>query len=76
MSEEEMQKAMLKRILSKHAIERLGRVRVVKPELAMQLEAYLVQLFQAGKIKGEVSEEQLKTILEAVSAQKEYKILK
>lgn len=73
---EEAEKAVLKRILSKEAIERLGRVRVVKPELASQLEAYLVQLFQAGKIKGEVSEEQLKLILETVSSQKEFKILK
>jgi programmed cell death protein 5 len=74
MTEED--KAVLKRILSKQAIERLGRVRVVKPELATQLEMYLVQLYQAGKIKGEVTEEQLKTILETVSAHREFKIIK
>ncbi|TAL47237.1 hypothetical protein EPN87_03415 [archaeon] len=72
----EQNKNLLKMILSKGATERLGRVRVVKPELATQLEAYMLQLFQSGKIKGEVSEEQLKTILEAVSSQKEFKILR
>ena len=66
----------MKRILSKQAIERLGRIRVVKPELATQLELYLLQMYQAGKIKTEISDEQLKTILETLSSGKEFKILK
>lgn len=73
---EELKKIVLKRILSKNAFERLGRIKLVKPELASQLELYLVQLYQAGKIKSEISDEQLKTILETISSKKDYKILK
>jgi len=54
----------------------MGRIRVVKPELAAQLELYLIQMYQAGKIKTEISDEQLKTILETLSSGKEFKILK
>jgi programmed cell death protein 5 len=73
---EEMKKIVLKKILSKEAIERLGRIKLVKPELAAQLELYLIQLYQSGKLKGELSDEQLKLILENLSAKREFKILK
>lgn len=73
---EELKKVVMKRILSKQAIERLGRIRVVKPDLATQLEVYLIQLYQAGKIRSEISDEQLKTILETLNPEREFKILK
>jgi len=73
---EELKKMVMKKILSKEAIERLGRIRVVKPELAAQLELYLVQLYQAGKLKTEISDEQLKMILESLTAKKDFKIIK
>jgi programmed cell death protein 5 len=73
---ETLKKMILKTILSKDAIERLGRIRLVKPELASQLELYLVQLYQAGKIKSSVSDEQLKIILDSLSSRKKFKILK
>jgi programmed cell death protein 5 len=73
---EELKKTTMKKILSKEAIERLGRIRVVKPELATQLELYLVQLYQAGKLKTEISDEQLKMILESLTAKKDFKIIK
>jgi len=73
---EEMKKNILKKFLSKGAIERLGRIRLIKPELVAQLELYLVQMYQLGKIKEEISEQQLKTILENLSSKKEFKIIK
>lgn len=73
---EAIKKIVLKKILSKEAIERIGRIRLVKPELASQLELYLVQLYQAGKIRSQVSDEQIKLILEALSSKKEFKIVK
>jgi len=54
----------------------MGRIRVVKPDLASQLELYLVQMFQAGKLKTEISDEQLKMILENLTAKKDFKIIK
>jgi len=73
---EEMKKSVMKKILSKDAIERLGRIRVVKPDLAAQLELYLVQMYQTGKLKTEISDEQLKMILENLTAKKDFKIIK
>jgi len=73
---EEMKKFLMKKLLTKEAIERLGRIKLVKPELATQLEMYLIQLYQAGRIKGEVTDEQLKTLLDAVTTKKEFNIIK
>ena len=73
---EEMKKIVLKKVLSKAAYERLGRIRMVKPELVAQLELYLVQLVQAGKIKSEISDEQLKLIVENLTSKREFKIIK
>jgi programmed cell death protein 5 len=71
---EAMKKSLLKRILSKEAWERLNRLRLVKGETASNLELYLLQLYQSGKIKGEVSDSQMRQILELVSPKKEFKI--
>ena len=73
---EQLKKIVMKNILTREAMERLGRIKLVKPELASQLELYLVQLYQSGKIKTVIGEEQLKMILETLSAKKEYKLIK
>lgn len=75
---ETMKKVILRKVLSKQAMERLARIRMVKPEIATQLELYLVDLYQAGKIKSEVSEEQMKMILETVSMpnSREFRIMR
>ena len=54
---------MLRKILSKEAIERLGRLRLVKPSLVEKIENYLIVLYQQGKIKEKISDEKLKKIL-------------
>ncbi|MEM5879195.1 MAG: DNA-binding protein [Candidatus Aenigmatarchaeota archaeon] len=73
---EEMKKVVLKKILSREAMERLARVRLVKPELANELELYLIQLYQTGKINEEISEEQIKMILERLAERKKFRIIK
>ena len=73
---EELKKDILKKVLSKEAFERLGRIRLVKPELASQLELYLIQLFQAGKIKSQISDDQLKTILANLNSKPKFRIIK
>lgn len=73
---EQLKKTVMKKILTKDAIERMGRIRLVKPELANQLELYLVQLYQAGKIASEIDDNQLKLILGTLSSKKQFKILK
>jgi programmed cell death protein 5 len=73
---QELKKKIIQKILSKEAIERLGRIRLSKPELAEQVELYLLQLYQAGKVNEEISDEQLKAILEALTSKKEFRIIR
>ena len=75
--QQEMQEALKVvswQILEPAARERLNNLRVVKPELAMQLEAYLAQLYQAGQIKQKISEAQLIAILKKLSEKKDIRI--
>lgn len=73
---EALKRQVLGRMLSKEAFERLGRVRSVNPELAAQAELYLLQIYQTGKIKGTVTDEQMKKILGLLSEKKDFKIKK
>lgn len=73
---EKLKKIVLRKILTKEALERLGRVRLVKPQLAAQLELYLVQLYQAGQIKSVIDDRKLRLILDALSRGREYKLIK
>lgn len=63
----------LSKVLDKNARERLANVRLVKPELAIELELYLYQLYKAGHIK-HITEEQIVTILSELNKKKETKI--
>lgn len=65
---EQMKKLLLQNVLDKAARERLNRVRMVKPELAAQIELYLLQLYEAGKLKAQMSDAQLREILEMLAA--------
>ncbi|WP_297070593.1 DNA-binding protein [Thermococcus sp.] len=68
--------AIMRRILTPEARERLGRVKLVKPELARQVELVLVQLYQAGQIREPVDDSKLKRILAQVDARtrRDYRI--
>lgn len=63
----------LGKVLDKPARERLANVRLVKPELATQLELYLFQLYQAGQLRN-LTEAQLVSILKEISNKKKTNI--
>jgi len=65
---------ILSKILTKEAMERLGRVRIVNEELANQVELYLVQLYQTGQIKELITDKKLKEILKIVTSKRNFKI--
>ena len=73
---EKLKKIVLRKILTKEALERLGRIRLVKPQLAGQLELYLMQLYQSGQIKTTIDDSKLKTILDSLTTKKKFKIIK
>jgi len=60
--------AIMRRILTPEARERLGRVKLVRPELARQVELILVQLYQAGQIREPIDDAKLKKILAQIDA--------
>lgn len=71
---EEFKKQVLGRILTKEAYERLARIRIVNPNLSNQIELYLLQIYQTGKIKEQISDDKLKNILELLSKKREISI--
>jgi programmed cell death protein 5 len=67
----EMQKqAILRRILTPEARQRLTNIKMVKPQFASQLELQLIQLAQAGRLNIPVTDKQLKIILKHLQSQK------
>ncbi|MBS7605176.1 MAG: DNA-binding protein [Candidatus Bathyarchaeia archaeon] len=67
----EMQRqAVLRRILTPEARQRLANIKMVKPEFAAQLETQLIQLVQRGLLQIPIDDEQLKEILRRLQAGK------
>jgi len=67
-------KAVMSQILEPKARERLANLKVVKPDLAMQLEMYLAQLAQSGQIQSKLTDEQIVLILRKLSEKREISI--
>jgi len=60
----ELQKqALMRRILTPKARQRLANLRIVRPEFASQLELQLIQIAQQGRIGLPITDDQLKEIL-------------
>jgi len=55
--------ALMRRILTPEARQRLTNLKMVKPEFASQVELQLIQVAQQGKVSLPISDEQLKEIL-------------
>ena len=66
---------ILKQILSSEARLRLNNVKMVKPEVATTVENYLIALASQGKVDSQISDDQLKQILQSLQQPKrEFKI--
>lgn len=65
---EQMKKALLGKVLTKEAYERLSRVRIANPQLAAQVEVYFLQIHQAGKLQGsKINDDKLKQVLKTLT---------
>jgi len=72
---EAQKQAVLRRILTGEARQRLTNLKMVKPEFTEQIELQLIQLAQQGKVNIPITDEQLKEILVKLqSRQREIKI--
>ncbi len=72
---------LMRKILSPEGRQRLENIRMVKPEFAEQIEIQLIQLFQAGKLRGAIPlpDKAFKNLLEQISSygrKKEFNIKK
>ena len=67
--------ALMRQILTPEARSRLANVRMVRPQLAEQIEAQLIQLAGTGRLKSRVTDEQLKSLLKQLqSRERERKV--
>jgi len=67
MKEQEIEaqiKLIIAQILTPEARERLSNIRLARSQFARQIEIFLIQLHQAGKLPQKLTDEQLKQILE------------
>jgi programmed cell death protein 5 len=72
---EEQKKAILRKILTTEARERLGRIKIARPQIAESIENQLIMLAQSGQLKNKINDEQLRMLLSKIVPKKrEFKI--
>lgn len=68
---EEMRQRMLDSLMTPEARERLGRIKLVKPEKSRQLEDVIISMAQQGQCNGIIDDASLVEILNRASASHE-----
>lgn len=68
---EAQKQALMRRILTPEARQRLTNVKMVRPDFAEQLEVQLLQLAQAGRVKIPITDDMLKRLLAQLQAQQQ-----
>ncbi len=61
---------ILRRILTPEARERLGRIRLAKPDVAQSVEQQLISLAASGRLQRQVDDPSLRALLERVMPEK------
>ena len=67
---EAQKKQILAQIMTPEARNRLGNLKLTKPELVNNIELQLIQAAQAGSLRGKVTDDQLKVLLRQIAGQK------
>ena len=60
---DEQKKMILRKILTTDARERLGRIKVARPEIAENIENQLIMAASSGQLKNKINDEQLRMLL-------------
>ena len=72
---EEQKKMILRAILTTEARERLGRIKIARPEIVESIENQLIMAAQSGKLKNKINDEQLLMLLsKAIPKKRDIKI--
>mmetsp|Transcript_35207 Transcript_35207/g.112594 ORF Transcript_35207/g.112594 Transcript_35207/m.112594 type:complete len:120 (-) Transcript_35207:14-373(-) len=69
--QEEQKASILKQILSPEALERLGRVKLVRKDAAEALEVRLIQAAMRGELQKQIGEDELIRLLETAAVAKQ-----
>lgn len=72
-AEEQMRaqkKAILRQVMTADARERLGNIRVARPDLADRIESQIISLAQRGATKGKIDDQTLKELLKKLKGNK------
>lgn len=67
---ENQRQLILKGILTNEARERLARIKLAKPDYAMNLENQLISLAQTRRVSEKISDDQLKQLLKQLTQTK------
>jgi programmed cell death protein 5 len=67
---EDQKKMILRAILTDSARERLGRIKIARPEVVESIENQLIMLAQTGKLKNKINDEQLRMLLSRIIPKK------
>ena len=70
---ERMKRDILAKCLTKEARERLANIRIGNPQLAEQVEYYLIQVYTQGLLKEVITDSQLKDLLRTLTPKRETK---
>ncbi|MEM0383501.1 MAG: DNA-binding protein [Candidatus Caldarchaeum sp.] len=62
--------ALLRAILTPEARQRLNNLKLIKPEIAERVEAYLIQVSQTGNVKLPIDDDGLKLVLDRITPKK------
>ena len=72
---EEQKRMILRSILTTDARERLGRIKVARPEVAENIENQLIMAASGGQLKNKINDEQLRMLLsKAIPKKRDIKI--
>ena len=67
---EKQKQAIIRSILTPEARERLGRVKVARPDVVDNIERQLIMVAQSGQLKTKITDEQLRGLLAKVIPKK------
>lgn len=67
---EEQKKSILRSILTPDARQRLGRIKIARPEIAESIENQIIMVAQSGQLKNKINDEQLRMLLKRVMPKK------